>query len=42
VIAAHDRAVELFEPRQAARSQYPLLAVMILYTVGGLLLLLGG
>lgn len=42
VIAAHDRAVELFEPRQAVRSQYPLLGVMILYTVGGLLLLLGG
>jgi hypothetical protein len=42
VIAAHDRAVELFPSRQAVRSQYPLLAVMILYTVGGLLLLLGG
>jgi hypothetical protein len=42
VIAAHDRAVELFKPRDAVRSQYPLLGVMILYTVGGLLLLLGG
>jgi hypothetical protein len=42
VIAAHDRAVELFPPQHAVRSQYPLLAVMILYTVGGLLLLLGG
>jgi hypothetical protein len=42
VVAAHDRAVERFPPRQAVRSQYPLLAVMILYTVGGLLLLLGG
>ena len=42
VVAAHDRAVEAFEPRVATRSQYPLLAVMILYTVGGLLLLLGG
>jgi hypothetical protein len=42
VIAAHDRAVELFPSQQAVRSQYPLLAVMILYTVGGLLLLLGG
>jgi hypothetical protein len=42
VVAAHDRAVELFPPRQAVRSQYPLLGVMILYTVGGLLLLLGG
>jgi hypothetical protein len=42
VVAAHDRAVELFPPREAVRSQYPLLGVMILYTVGGLLLLLGG
>jgi hypothetical protein len=42
VIAAHDRAVELFPPRKAVRSQYPLLVVMILYTVGGLLLLLKG
>lgn len=42
VVVAHDRAVEAFEPRTATRSQYPMLAVMILYTVGGLLLLLGG
>ena len=42
VVVAHDRAVEAFEPRDATRSQYPLLAVMILYTVAGLLLLLGG
>lgn len=42
VIAAHDRAVELFDERHAVRSQYPLLGVMVLYTVGGLLLLLGG
>jgi hypothetical protein len=42
VIVAHDRAVELFEPRVAVRSQYPLLAVMIAYTVGALILLLGG
>lgn len=42
VTAAHDRAVELFPPRRAVRSQYPLLGVMILYTVGGLTLLLGG
>lgn len=41
VVTAHDRAVELYEPRVAVRSQYPLLAVMIVYTVGGLLLLLG-
>ncbi len=42
VVVAHDRAVETYEPGDAVRSQYPLLAVMILYTVGGLFLLLGG
>jgi hypothetical protein len=42
VVAAHDRAVERFGPRLAVRSQYPLLGVMIVYTVGGLVLLLGG
>jgi hypothetical protein len=42
VITAHDRAVELFPKRRAVRSQYPLLAIMIAYTVGGLLILLGG
>jgi hypothetical protein len=37
---AHDRAVALFEGRgDALRSQYPMLALMILYTVGGLWLL---
>ncbi len=41
VVAAHDRAVEEFEPAEATRSQYPMLAVMVLYTVGGLWLLLG-
>ena len=40
VVAAHDRAVELYPPRTAVRSQYPLLGVMVAYTVGGLLLLL--
>lgn len=40
VIAAHDRAVERYSERVAVRSQYPLLAVMIAYTVGGLFLLL--
>ena len=40
VTAAHDRAVELYPERVAARSQYPMLAVMVAYTVGGLLLLL--
>lgn len=42
VVVAHDRAVELFDPLVARRSQYPMLAVMILFTVGGLFLLLGG
>lgn len=42
VVLAHDRAVEIFPARLATRSQYPLLAVMVAFTVGGLLLLLGG
>jgi hypothetical protein len=34
---AHDRAVDLFEDRRTAlRSQYPMLGLMVLYTVGGL------
>ena len=40
---AHDRAVTLFENRRAAlRSQYPMLALMVLYTVGGLWVLSRG
>jgi hypothetical protein len=40
---AHDRAVTLFESRgDALRSQYPMLALMVLYTVGGLWLLSQG
>lgn len=42
VVVAHDRALALFDSRQATRSQYPLLAAMVLFTVGGLFLLLGG
>lgn len=42
VVMAHDRALVLFDQRVVARSQYPLLAVMVLFTVGGLFLLLGG
>jgi hypothetical protein len=45
VVLAHDRAVRLAGPEHqaAARtSQYPLLVVMVIFTVGGLLLLLGG
>ncbi len=40
---AHDRAVALFEDRRdALRSQYPMLALMVLFTVGGLWLLSHG
>ena len=42
VVMAHDRALALFDRRLATRSQYPLLAAMMLFTVGGLFLLLGG
>lgn len=42
VAAAHDRAVERYRPDLAVRSQYPMLAAMIAYTIAGLLLLLGG
>ena len=41
VAVAHDRAVERWPRTLAMRSQYPMLAVMICYTVIGLLLLLG-
>ena len=41
VAVAHDRAVERWPRRLALRSQYPMLAVMIAYTVVGLILLLG-
>lgn len=36
---AHDRAVDVLPERDALRSQYALLALMVLYTVGGLWLL---
>lgn len=42
VVMARDRALVLFDRRTATRSQYPLLAAMVLFTVGGLFLLLGG
>ncbi|MFP3901504.1 MAG: hypothetical protein ACLFXM_11670 [Acidimicrobiia bacterium] len=42
VVSAHDRSVELWPRRLAERTQYPMLAVMIAYTVGGLAILLGG
>ena len=41
VVIAHDRALALFPGRDATRSQYPLLAAMVVFTVGGLALLLG-
>ncbi|MDH3708138.1 MAG: hypothetical protein OES57_18890, partial [Acidimicrobiia bacterium] len=41
VAAAHDRALERFDRRHVLSSQAPLVAVMIGYTVAGLLLLLG-
>jgi hypothetical protein len=41
VVAAHDRALELFEGRDRTRSQYPLLAVMVTYTIAGIALLVG-
>ncbi len=41
VLVAHDIAVQRWSRRLAIRSQYPMLAVMIIYTVVGLMLLLG-
>lgn len=41
IISAHDRAVRLFPRAREARSQLPLLVLMVLYTVTGLLLLFG-
>jgi hypothetical protein len=40
VIAAHDRAIRLLPRRHQLTGQLPLLAVMVVYTVGGLYLLL--
>jgi hypothetical protein len=39
---AHDRAVAILPERDALRSQYAMLALMVLYTVGGLWLLSRG
>jgi hypothetical protein len=38
---AHDRSVESWRPATALRSQYPMVAVMVLYTVFGLVLMMG-
>ena len=42
VVVAHDRALARFPSHQAVSAQLPLLAAMVLFTVGGLFLLLGG
>ena len=39
LIVAHDRAVSIFPERDALRSQYAMLALMVLYTLTGLWLL---
>ena len=40
LVVAHDRAVAIFRDREdALRSQYAMLALMVVYTVGGLWLL---
>ena len=41
VAAAHDRAVATFSERDQRAAQYPLLALMVLYTTGGIALLVG-
>ncbi|MEQ8839620.1 MAG: hypothetical protein RIB98_01455 [Acidimicrobiales bacterium] len=41
VAAAHDRAISRYPHDVAVRSQYPMLGVMVVYTVVGLFLLLG-
>lgn len=41
VVAAHDRAVGMFTGRDKVNAQYPLLAVMVIYTCGGIALLVG-
>lgn len=42
VLLAHDRSVALFPAGRAIRTQYALLAVMVAFTVAGLLILSGG
>ena len=41
VLVSHDRAVENFKIKEAMRSQYPMLAVMVFYTICGLVLMTG-
>jgi hypothetical protein len=41
VVLAHDRAIAMFDREDALRTQYALLAVMVLFTASGLLILSG-
>ena len=41
VLVSHDRGLEKFELKKAMQSQYPMLAVMVLYTMFGLVLMTG-
>ena len=41
VVTAHDRAVALFPDRDRLRGQSPLLAMMVVYALGGVALLVG-
>jgi hypothetical protein len=41
VVLAHDRAIAMFDREAAVRTQYALLAVMVLFTASGLLILSG-
>jgi hypothetical protein len=41
VVLAHDRAIAMFDRAAAVRTQYALLAVMVLFTASGLLILSG-
>jgi hypothetical protein len=42
VVLAHDRSIAAFRDARALRTQYALLAIMVMFTVGGLLILSGG
>jgi hypothetical protein len=42
VVVAHDRSLARFPAGELVRAQLPLLAAMVVFTVGGLVLLLGG
>lgn len=42
VVVAHDRALARFKAPNAVRAQYPLLGAMVMFTIGGLFLLLSG